>query len=112
MAVIGLEDDIGFAALLFTLFIGLLWIATGRVGYLVLGFVLFAGGAYVAARYFGQVHVRVSEWLNPWQTATNPNPGGCQLRLGWYGFGSRRPRRHRAGPGPLRRARSRCSPPT
>jgi cell division protein FtsW (lipid II flippase) len=88
MAVIGLEDDIGFAALLFTLFIGLLWIATGRVGYLILGFVLFAGGAYVAARYFGQVHVRVSEWLNPWETTTNLNPGGLQLRLGWYGFGS------------------------
>jgi cell division protein FtsW (lipid II flippase) len=88
MAVIGLEDDIGFAALLFTLFIGLLWIATGRVGYLILGFVLFAGGAYVAARYFGQVHVRVSEWLNPWETTTNLNPGGSQLRLGWYGFGS------------------------
>ena len=37
MAVIGLEDDIGFAALLFVLFIGLLWITTGRVGYLVFG---------------------------------------------------------------------------
>ena len=88
MAVIGLEDDIGFAALLFTLFIGLLWIATGRVGYLVLGFVLFAGGAYVAARYFSQVHLRVNEWLDPWQTATNPNVGGGQLRLGWFGLGS------------------------
>ena len=45
MAVIGLEDDIGFAALLFVLFIGMLWVTTGRVGYLVLGFVLFVGGA-------------------------------------------------------------------
>jgi cell division protein FtsW (lipid II flippase) len=88
MAVIGLEDDIGFAALLFTLFIGLLWIATGRVGYLVLGFVLFAAGAYVAARYFSQVHLRVNEWLDPWQTATNPNPGGGQLSQGWFGLGS------------------------
>ena len=34
MAVIGLEDDIGFAALLFTLFIAMLWITTGRFGYL------------------------------------------------------------------------------
>jgi cell division protein FtsW (lipid II flippase) len=66
MAVIGLEDDIGFAALLFTLFIGLLWIATGRVGYLLLGFVLFAGGAIFAAHYFSQVHVRVDQWLDPW----------------------------------------------
>jgi cell division protein FtsW (lipid II flippase) len=86
MAVIGVEDDIGFAALLFTLFIGLLWIATGRIGYLILGFLLFAGGAYVAARYFGQVHIRVSEWLNPWPTPANPSPG--QLAAGWYGLGS------------------------
>ena len=65
MAVIGLEDDIGFAALLFVLFIGLLWVATGRVGYLVLGLVLFGIGAYIAARYFGQVHLRVSEMAEP-----------------------------------------------
>jgi cell division protein FtsW (lipid II flippase) len=88
MAVIGLEDDIGFAALLFVLFIGLLWITTGRVGYLVLGLVLFAAGAYIAARYFGQVHLRVNEWRNPWPTATNPNPGGYQLSQAWYSMGT------------------------
>ena len=87
MAVIGLEDDIGFAALLFVLFIGLLWVATGRVGYLVLGLVLFGVGAYIAARYFGQVHLRVSEWQNPWPTATNPNPHGYQLSQAGYSMG-------------------------
>ncbi|MGP0029759.1 MAG: FtsW/RodA/SpoVE family cell cycle protein [Acidimicrobiales bacterium] len=88
MAVIALEDDIGFAALLFTLFIALLWISTGRVGYLILGFILFAAGAYFAARYFSQVHLRVNEWLDPWPTATNPNAGGSQLSQGWFGLGS------------------------
>jgi cell division protein FtsW (lipid II flippase) len=88
MAVIGLEDDIGFAALLFVLFIGMLWITTGRLGYLVLGFVLFAGGAVFAAHYFGQVHLRVSDWLDPWPTATNPNHNGSQLALGWFGMGT------------------------
>jgi cell division protein FtsW (lipid II flippase) len=88
MAVIGLEDDIGFAALLFVLFIGLLWVATGRVGYLVLGLVLFGVGAYIAARYFGQVHLRVTEWRNPWPTATNQNAGGYQLSQGWYSMGT------------------------
>lgn len=87
MAVIGLEDDVGFAALLFVLFIGLLWIATGRLGYLVLGLVLFGVGAYVAARYFGQVHVRVSAWQNPWPTATNQNPNGYQLSQAWFSMG-------------------------
>jgi cell division protein FtsW (lipid II flippase) len=88
MAVIGLEDDIGFAALLFVLFIGLLWITTGRVGYLLLGLVLFGVGAYIAARYFGQVHLRVNEWRNPWPTASNPNPGGYQLSQAWYSMGT------------------------
>ena len=37
IGVMSLEHDIGFSALLFTLFIGLLWVTTGRTGYLVLG---------------------------------------------------------------------------
>jgi cell division protein FtsW (lipid II flippase) len=88
MVIIGLEDDIGFAALLFALFIGLLWISTGRIGYLLFGFVLFAVGAIVAAHLFSQVHVRVNEWRDPWATATNPNELGVQLRLTWFGLGS------------------------
>jgi cell division protein FtsW (lipid II flippase) len=87
MAVIGLEDDIGFAALLFVLFIGLLWVATGRFGYLILGLILFGIGAYIAARYFNQVHLRVTEWQDPWQTATNQNAGGYQLSHAWYSMG-------------------------
>jgi cell division protein FtsW (lipid II flippase) len=85
MAIIGLEDDIGFAALLFVLFIGLLWVATGRIGYLVLGFLLFAAGAVFAAHVFGQVHLRVDQWLNPWPAA-NAQPG--QLAATQYGLGS------------------------
>ena len=85
MAVIGLEDDIGFAALLFVLFIGLLWVATGRFGYLVLGLVLFGVGAYIAARYFSQVHVRVAQWQNPWPTTKNP--GNTQLSVAWFSLG-------------------------
>jgi len=86
VAVIGLEDDIGFAAILFVLFIGLLWTTTGRVGYLVFGFILFAAGAIFAAHYFGQVHLRVDQWLNPWPTPADPTPS--QLAGGWYAMGT------------------------
>ena len=86
VAVIGLEDDIGFAAILFVLFIGLLWTTTGRVGYLVFGFILFAGGAIFAAHYFGQEHLRVDQWLNPWPTPADPTPS--QLAGGWYAMGT------------------------
>ena len=86
IGVMSLEDDIGFSALLFTLFIGLLWVTTGRTGYLLLGVGLFAVGAYVSTRYFSQTHIRVETWLNPWKIL--PGDPGRQLREAWYSLGS------------------------
>jgi cell division protein FtsW (lipid II flippase) len=83
--VMSLEHDIGFSALLFTLFIGLLWVTTGRTGYLVLGLILFGVGAYVTSKYFSQTHVRVEDWLNPWKLS---NGSGYQLVQTWYAMGS------------------------
>jgi cell division protein FtsW (lipid II flippase) len=85
IGVMSLEHDIGFSALLFTLFIAMLWVTTGRTGYLALGIVLFAAGAYVSSRYFNQTHVRVEDWLNPWPLA---NGSGRQLVESWYALGS------------------------
>ncbi len=85
MMVIGVENDIGFALLIFTMFIAMLWITTGRIGYLVFGLVLFAVGAFVAAHLFPQVHARVSLWLNPWNSSAQ---GASQLTQGWWAFGS------------------------
>jgi cell division protein FtsW (lipid II flippase) len=85
MVVIGLENDIGFALLIFAMFITLLWITTGRIGYLVLGLLLFAAGAYFAAHLFPQVHQRVSIWLNPW---TSTGQGAGQLSGGWFALGN------------------------
>jgi cell division protein FtsW (lipid II flippase) len=83
--VMSLEHDIGFSALLFTLFIGLLWVTTGRTGYLVLGLVLFAAGAYFTSKYFSQTHIRVEDWLDPWRLA---NGSGSQLVQSWFALGS------------------------
>jgi len=80
MVVLGAERDIGFALLIFVLFISMLWLATGRWNYILLGLVLFAVGAYGASRLFSQVHERVAEWLHP--TATG------QVMYGLYGLGT------------------------
>jgi cell division protein FtsW (lipid II flippase) len=85
IVVMSLEHDIGFSALLFTLFIGMLWVTTGRTGYLVLGVVLFAAGAYVSGRYLYQTHIRVEDWLDPWKYADGT---GRQLVQAWYSLGS------------------------
>jgi cell division protein FtsW (lipid II flippase) len=81
MIVIGVENDIGFALLIFTLFIALLWVTTGRIGYLILGVLLFIGGADIAAHLFPQVHQRVSIWINPWPQI---NGVGRQSAEAWY----------------------------
>jgi cell division protein FtsW (lipid II flippase) len=85
IGVMSLEHDIGFSALLFTLFIGLLWVTTGRTGYLVLGVVLFGVGAYFAGRYLIQTNIRVQDWLDPGKYA---NGSGRQLVQSWYSLGN------------------------
>jgi cell division protein FtsW (lipid II flippase) len=81
LGVLGVENDIGFAMLLFTLFLALLWTSTGRVVYLVMGLALFVVGAIIAAHSFPQVHERITIWLNPWPY---PHTSGFQLIQGWY----------------------------
>jgi peptidoglycan glycosyltransferase len=69
LMILGGENDIGFAMLLFALFFALLWVTTGLKSYLVLGFALFIAGAYAAYKLFHQVHFRVSDWLHPFSAA-------------------------------------------
>lgn len=86
MLVLGAERDIGFALLIFVLFVGMLWLATGRAAWLLFGLALFVIGAVVATHYFPQVHVRVTGWLDPWPyTHTN---SGYQIVQGVYAFGN------------------------
>jgi cell division protein FtsW (lipid II flippase) len=85
MLVLAAERDIGFALLIFVLFIGMLWLATGRVLWLVVGLVLFAIGAFAAAHLFSQVHVRVESWTQPWRYARTV---GYQMVQGLYAFGN------------------------
>ncbi len=66
IGILGAENDIGFAILLFALFIALLWLTTGLKSYLVLGIAMFAAGGVVAYQLFPQVQARVSLWINPW----------------------------------------------
>lgn len=86
IGVMSLEHDIGFSALLFTLFVAMLWVTTGRISHLALGIILFVIGAYVAGKYFAQTHIRVETWLDPWKIL--PGDPGYQLRQSWYALGT------------------------
>lgn len=66
LVVMILEKDLGSSLLFFTLFLVLIWVATERASYLVVGVLLFMGGAVLAFNAFGHVQERVDTWLDPW----------------------------------------------
>jgi len=65
------QKDLGSSLLFFTLFVVMLWVATSRPSYLVVGAGLFAVASYLAWRTFDHVRVRVAVWINPWQDPTD-----------------------------------------
>ena len=81
VVVITAERDLGTALLFFALFIVLLWVATGRAGYILVGAGSFALAAFVSWTLFSHVQDRVTNWLNPW---ADPQGGGYQIIQGWY----------------------------
>ncbi|MGB8861188.1 MAG: FtsW/RodA/SpoVE family cell cycle protein, partial [Ilumatobacteraceae bacterium] len=66
VAVMVAEKDLGSALLFFTLFTVMMWVATERAIYLVLGVTIFSGAAYIAWRLFDVVQTRVAIWRDPW----------------------------------------------
>ncbi len=77
------EKDLGSSLLFFTLFVVMLWVATERVLYLVIGVFLFGAAAFVSWRMFDHVQLRVDIWLDPW---ADRNDRGYQLVQAIYGM--------------------------
>ena len=77
------ERDLGSSLLFFALFITMLWVATDRTVYLVLGGAMFTAGSLLAFRTFDHVQNRVDTWLNPWPVADS---GGYQIIQAAYAF--------------------------
>lgn len=59
------QRDLGSSLLFFGLFVAMLYVATERVSWIVIGLGLFVGGAYVAWQLFAHVQTRVHLWLDP-----------------------------------------------
>ena len=66
MLVIVETNDLGSALLNFGIFLGMLYVATGRVSYVLAGLTLFLGGAAVLYTAITRVQERVTIWLHPW----------------------------------------------
>ncbi len=85
LAVLVREKDLGSSLLFFGIFIVMLYVATERTSWLLIGLGLFLGGAFVAYTLFTHVQQRVDTWLDPFADAGGD---GYQLVQGLFGFGS------------------------
>ena len=71
LLVVAFERDLGSALLFYTIFLIMLYVATGRVSYVLIGLVLLAVGAFGMYQIMSHVRVRVAIWLNPFEDAQN-----------------------------------------
>jgi cell division protein FtsW (lipid II flippase) len=85
LMIVVVEKDLGQGLLIFGVFLAMLYLANGKIGYVIGGLIAFAIGAYILYRIFPHVQVRVQIWLDPWSTGQGT---GAQLVQSQYALAS------------------------
>jgi cell division protein FtsW (lipid II flippase) len=84
IGVLVLGHDLGTSLMFFGLFVVLLYVATERVSWLIIGLLLFAGGTVAAYHLFANLRTRVDVWLHPFNYVDT----GYQIRQSLFGLGT------------------------
>ena len=85
LGILVFQRDLGSSLLFFGLFLVMLYVATERAGWLVVGGLLFLGGAGIAYELFGHVQNRVNIWLDPMKYF-DQSPGSGQIVESLFGM--------------------------
>lgn len=89
MLVLIFQRDLGTSLLYFGLFLVLMYVATGRAIWFVVGVGLFGTGALVASQFLTYVQGRFAAWLDSFNPVNYEAIGGSyQLVQGLFGFAS------------------------
>jgi cell division protein FtsW (lipid II flippase) len=78
MAIMVLLSDMGSSLMLYGALLAMLYVATGRASFAVVGLVAFALGSWYIGTHVSHVHARVEDWLHPF------NPKLYKASLGSY----------------------------
>jgi cell division protein FtsW (lipid II flippase) len=76
MATLLLTRELGTSLMFYGAFLALLYVATGRLSFPLIGLVLFALGAWLVIAHVGHVHQRVLAWEHPFQESLYRAPQG------------------------------------
>ncbi|MFR0358220.1 FtsW/RodA/SpoVE family cell cycle protein [Streptomyces sediminimaris] len=85
VGVLVLERDLGTSLLFFGLFVVLLYVATGRIGWIAVGLLLAALGAVAVGWLEPHVHGRVQDWLHPF-ASIEAGQGPNQIAQSLFAF--------------------------
>ncbi|MEU1203108.1 FtsW/RodA/SpoVE family cell cycle protein [Streptomyces sp. NPDC005813] len=85
VGVLVLERDLGTSLLFFGLFVILLYVATGRTGWIAVGLLLACAGAMAVGRLEPHVHGRVQDWMHPF-ASIEAGQGANQLAQSLFSF--------------------------
>jgi cell division protein FtsW (lipid II flippase) len=77
------ERDLGTSLLLYASFLVMVYIATDRFSWVVIGLSLFGAGSVVAYHLFDHVRVRVQNWQDPF---ADPDGAGYQMVQSLFSF--------------------------
>ena len=76
MVILLLLHDIGSSLMFYGALLAVLYVATNRVSFVIVGLVAFALGAWYLGTHISHVHDRVEAWLHPFNTALYNKVGG------------------------------------
>ncbi|MFI8102074.1 FtsW/RodA/SpoVE family cell cycle protein [Streptomyces sp. NPDC086023] len=85
VGVLVLERDLGTSLLFFGLFVIMLFVATGRIGWIAIGLLLAGLGAFAVGTLEPHVNSRVDDWLNPF-ASIEAGQGPGQLAQSLFAF--------------------------
>jgi cell division protein FtsW (lipid II flippase) len=89
IGVLVFEKDLGTSLLIFGIVLAMLYVATERAAWVVIGLSMFLAGAYVAYTIFTHVQQRVANWLTPMDPVVYGRQGGSyQIAQGLFGLGT------------------------
>ena len=87
LGIIVLQRDLGTGLLIFGMFVAMLYVATGKTSWVLIGVVLAATGAFLASRVLPYVNGRFMNWLDAFNpTVIDADGGSYQLTQGIFGL--------------------------
>jgi cell division protein FtsW (lipid II flippase) len=85
MVIMVLLSDIGSSLMFYAALLAMLYVATGRVSFVVVGALAFALGAWYLSTHIAHVHARVEDWLHPFNAHLYNSPlGSYQIANGVF----------------------------